>query len=151
KIALEILEDRTLLSASIPLNGASWTNIGPAPLFEGDVEAGRITAIASHPTDSNTIYVATASGGVWKTTDAGRDWAPLTDNQASLNTGAIAIAHSNPDVIYAGPGEPTLGPSKLAISRDNIYYGVGVLKSLDGGASWTLEGATQFFRRSISQ
>jgi photosystem II stability/assembly factor-like uncharacterized protein len=151
KLVLEALEERTLLSASIPLSAATWTAIGPASLTEGDAESGRITAIAPSPSDPNTIYIASASGGVWKTTNAGGAWTPLTDHQATLNMGAIAVAPSNPNVIYAGTGEDTLGPSKLAISRDNIYYGLGVLKSTDAGATWTLEGATQFYRRSIAR
>jgi hypothetical protein len=149
------LEDRTLPSTSIPLNATSWTNIGPAPVSSGGSNSGRITGIAADPTNANIIYIAAASGGVWKTTDAGTTWTPLTDNQATLNMGAIAIAPSNTSVIYAGTGEANLGPSKLAISRDNIYYGEGVLKSTDAGSTWTLEegntGVNEFFRRSISR
>jgi hypothetical protein len=150
---VEALEDRTLPSTSIPLSAESWTTIGPAPLSNGVSYSGRIAALAADPTNVNTIYIAAAGGGVWKTADGGTTWAPLTDTQAILYMGAIAVAPSNPNVIYAGTGEANLGPSKLAISRDNIYYGRGILVSTDGGATWTLSGDTsnEFDRRTISK
>ena len=95
--------------------------------------------IATATTNPDIIYVATASGGVWKTTNSGVTWNALTDNQSTLFMGAIALEPSNPDVIYAGTGDANLGPSKLAFNRDNIYYGKGVLKSTDAGVTWTLE------------
>ena len=149
-----MLEDRTLLS--VTLNSNVWTAIGPAALSSGPVagfppNSGRITALAADPTNVNVIYIAAAGGGVWKTVDGGTAWKPLTDLQATEFMGAIAPAPSNPNVIYAGTGEANLGPSKLAIARDNIYYGLGVLKSTDGGTTWTLLGKTQFYRRTISQ
>jgi hypothetical protein len=163
-----VLEDRTLLSTSIPLNAAAWTAIGPAPVNSGgggdtgaattnsqNLDSGRIAAVAVDPTNANVIYIAAAGGGVAKTTDGGTTWTSLTDDQSTLNMGAIAVAPSNPNVIYAGTGEATLGPSKLAISRDNIYYGRGVLKSTDAGATWTLltgnPGVNEFDRRTISR
>jgi photosystem II stability/assembly factor-like uncharacterized protein len=155
-LRLEILEDRTLLSTSIPLNRFSWTPIGPAPItntFPTFVQtaSGRITGIGTDPTDPNTIYVAAAGGGVWKTTDAGASWTPLTDNQATLVMGAIAIAPSDPNTIYAGTGEANYGPSKIALRAERIFSGDGVLKSTDGGATWTLLGSDVFFRRTISR
>jgi photosystem II stability/assembly factor-like uncharacterized protein len=149
--ALERLEDRTVLSKSIPLSTTSWTPLGPAPLNGGVPDAGRIAALATDPTNANTIYIAAAGGGVWKTTDGGTHWKALTDRQATLFMGAIALAPSNPSIIYAGTGEANLGPSKLAIARDNIYYGRGVLKSTNGGSTWTLLGNSVFDRRTISQ
>jgi Sortilin, neurotensin receptor 3, len=65
--------------------------------------------------------------------------------------GAIALAPSSPEIIYAGAGEAHMGPSKARNFRDNIYYGRGVLKSTDGGASWTLLGAAEFDRVTISK
>jgi hypothetical protein len=170
---LETLEDRTLLSTSIPLNSNTWTSIGPAPLYasggfvNGNVAghqtsinpawlySGRITGIAADPTNANVIYIASASGGVWKTINGGTSWQALTDNQATLFMGAITVAPSNNQVIYAGTGEANLGPSKLLIARDNIYYGRGILKSMDGGQTWSLEagnpGHNDFDRRTISR
>jgi photosystem II stability/assembly factor-like uncharacterized protein len=153
-LRLERLEDRTLLS--VALNPNVWTAVGPAPLSDSPAagsppDSGRITAVAADPTNVNTIYIAAAGGGVWKTTDGGTTWKPLTDGQPIQFMGAIALAPSNPNVIYAGTGEANLGPSKLAIARDNIYYGLGVLKSTDGGTTWSLLGQTPFLRRTISQ
>jgi hypothetical protein len=85
----------------------SWTGPGPAPItgsFNGN-DSGRLTGIAADPTNANTIYVAAAGGGVWKTTDGGTSWAPLTDSQITTAMGAIAVAPSNPQVIYADTGE----------------------------------------------
>src|SRR5713226_4400383 len=137
-----------------------WTSIGPAPSVDNEVvstgyienTSGRITAIAAHPTEVNTIYVAAAGGGVWKTTDGGSTWTSLTDDQPlvpadkrTLFMGAIALAPSNPNIIYAGTGEANFGPSKAGNLitnsgefRGNIYYGRGILKSEDAGSSWTL-------------
>jgi photosystem II stability/assembly factor-like uncharacterized protein len=94
----------------------SWTAIGPASIANGQVPggglvSGRITGIAGGAT-ANTIYIAAAGGGVWKTTDGGTSWKSLTDNVTDSNgnrvvefMGAIAVAPSNPQVIYAGTGE----------------------------------------------
>lgn len=109
---------------------------------------------------------------MWKTTDGGSTWTPLTDdqpfvpaNKRTLFMGAIALARSSPNVIYAGTGEANFGPSKAGNIvtntgefRDNIYYGRGVLKSNDAGLSWTLLTGTgedgsqnNFDRQAISQ
>jgi photosystem II stability/assembly factor-like uncharacterized protein len=150
------LEDRTLLSNSIPLSATSWTAIGPAPVLGGQVSgsgpvSGRITGIAVKPTDPNTIYIAAAGGGVWKTTNGGTNWAPLTDNLTDSNgnpvplfMGAIAIDPLNPNIIYAGTGE--------ANNSGDSYYGRGILKSTDGGSTWTLiNDGGSFERRTIAK
>ena len=106
------------------LSNTTWTPIGPAPLSTTTSPnanynvSGRITGIAAHPADSNTIYVAPAGGGVWKTGDGGTTWTPLTDSQSTLSMGAIAIARGNPNVIYAGTGE--------ANNSGDSNYGRGV-------------------------
>jgi photosystem II stability/assembly factor-like uncharacterized protein len=142
--------------AAISLDPIAWTPIGPAPSDKGrttflEDTSGRITAIVAHPTDPNVIYIGAAGGGVWKTIDGGSTWTPLTDAQSTLFIGAIALARSNPNVIYAGTGEANMGPSKVLEKRANIYYGRGILKSADGGDTWTLLGASQFDRRTISR
>src|SRR5438128_1363915 len=76
RLLLEQLENRALPSTSFPLNTSSWTGLGPAPITNGQIPgglsvSGRITAIAAHATDANTIYIATAGGGVWRTTNGG--------------------------------------------------------------------------------
>jgi photosystem II stability/assembly factor-like uncharacterized protein len=137
-LGVEVLEDRLLLSV--------WSPLGPAPLSftypAKEIFTGRIVGIAPSPTDANNIYVAAASGGVWETTDGGGTWAPLTDNQATLSMGAIALAPSDANVIYAGTGEA---------NNTGSYYGRGILVSTDGGATWTLTGADVFDRLAIAQ
>lgn len=151
-LQLEALEDRNLLTTHYPLDPVQWTALGPAPIASfGELSSGRIAAVAAHPSDPNTLYVATAGGGVWKTIDGGINWTPLTDTQETLFMGAIALAPSNPDIVYAGTGEANYGPSKVALVRENVYSGRGVLKSTDGGASWTLLGRDLFYRRTISK
>src|SRR5262249_39220264 len=91
--------------AAISLDPIAWTPIGPAPSVNGrttflENTSGRITAIVAHPTDPNVIYIGAAGGGVWKTIDGGSTWTPLTDAQSTLFIGAIALALSNPNVIY---------------------------------------------------
>lgn len=129
-------------AAAIP--GSEWTPLGPRPMQNGPFTfAGRVTVITPHPTDGDIVYVGTASGGVWKTLDGGLNWIPLTDRQPSLATGAIALAPGNPDTIFVGTGEPNF-------SCDS-HFGVGILKSTDGGYSWSQLGAAYFGNRSISK
>ena len=90
-----------------------------------NADGGRIRAIAIHPTNPSIVYAGSASGGVWRTTNGGATWTPLTDNQCSLNTGSIAIDPVNPNIVYVGTGEP---------AQSN---GCGLLRSFDGGTSWT--------------
>lgn len=106
--------------------------------LEGPVNiGGRMRSVVFHPTETNTIFAGGASGGVWKSTDLGASWAPLSDDQPRLAIGAVAIDQRNPEIIYAGTGEP----SGWGYGRGNgspFYDGVGVIKSTDGGASWRL-------------
>lgn len=105
---------------------AAWTPIGPAPIPNGQTEitvtpvSGRTTAIAVHPTNPNIVYVGTAQGGLYGTTDGGTNWTPLMDNAMSLAIGAVAIAPSNPETVYVGTGEPNF-------SLDS-FFGVGVYR-----------------------
>ena len=113
------------------LSNTSWTAIGPAALFDGTANvSGRITGIATDPTDATTIYFTAAGGGVWKTSNSGTTWAPLTDGQSTLAMGAIAIAPSSHLKIYAGTGE--------ANNSADSDFGLGILISNDGGVNWTL-------------
>ncbi len=98
--------------------------------------SGRVRALVVDPRNSDVVYLGAALGGVWKTTNGGDSWTPLTDDQASLATGAIILDPKNPDIVYVGTGEPTAG-------NDN-YYGAGILKSTNGGQSWTRLGIDTF-------
>jgi photosystem II stability/assembly factor-like uncharacterized protein len=118
--------------AAAALSATQWTQIGPAATeapYAFNPSSGRVTALAVDPTNSNTVYLGGAEGGVWKTTDGGQHWTPLTDDQASLAIGSLAIDPTNPSVIYAGTGEED--------TAFDAYYGAGVLKSSDGGSTWT--------------
>jgi len=117
---------------SAAISSTRWTLIGPEPTdtpYNVPVVAGRITALAVDPTNANVVYAGAADGGVWKTTDGGVHWTPLTDMQASLAVGSITIDPSNHSTIYVGTGEENF-------SIDS-YYGAGILKSINGGSSWT--------------
>jgi photosystem II stability/assembly factor-like uncharacterized protein len=105
--------------------GMKWRSIGP---YRG----GRVLAVTGVPGDPYTFYFGGVAGGVWRTTDGGVNWTPLTDKQPFASVGAIAVAESNPNVIYVGSGEACL--------RGNISYGNGVYKSADGGKTWTNVG-----------
>jgi len=122
--------------------GGAWQHVGPNGQddppnsfgFGYGHESGRDTSIVISPADPNTIFVGTAGGGVWKSADGGTSWATTTDNQASLAIGAMAIAPTTPYTVYALTGEGNF-------SGDS-YYGAGLLRSADGGASWTLTGTS---------
>ena len=85
----------------------SWQSIGPSRLQSSTYSyvSGRVSSLAVDPDDSNTVYCAAAGGGLWKSTDAGSSWTPLSDNLARLSSGSIAIDPSNPTTLYYGTGE----------------------------------------------
>jgi photosystem II stability/assembly factor-like uncharacterized protein len=108
------------------LKRLTFRNIGPAN------QAGRVSVIVGVPANPFTFYVAGANGGVFKTTNGGTTWKPIFDHQSVLSIGEIAIAPSNPDVIYVGTGEEN--------PRNNASFGDGVYRSNDGGETWTHVG-----------
>src|SRR5262249_29264566 len=111
----------TLLLDELPVR-----NIGPANI------GGRICDLAVVDSNPNIMYVGAATGGVWKTSDGGNTWAPVFDQQPTLNIGAVAVSQSNPDVVWVGSGE--------ANARNSCSWGNGVYKSTDGGKTWTHMG-----------
>ena len=134
--------------------GNNWVELGPTAVVNGQtyggarvLVSGRISEIVQHPTNGSIIYFSGARGGVWKTTDGGLTWTPMSDNAASLAIGALAISRSNPQVLYAGTGEGDIYYYRVIYPLSSInaaYEGAGVLKTTNGGASWTLQGAAQF-------
>ncbi len=106
----------------------AWTSIGPRNL------AGRMKAIAFHPVNHQIVYAGAASGGVFRSTDGGANWQAVMDNAPSIPVGAIAIDKNNPDVVFAGTGEPVMDISRVRSAPS--YYGVGVMKSTDAGSTW---------------
>ena len=104
------------------LKGMKWRQVGP---FRG----GRALAVAGVAGDPETYYFGSVGGGVWKTTNGGLTWAPMTDKTGIMSVGAIAVAPSDANVIYVGTGE--------SCWRGNISYGDGMYRSLDGGKTWT--------------
>lgn len=107
-----------------------WENLGPTPGFYFNYSniSSRIVTGAYHPTNPSIMYIGTANGGVWKTTDGGINWFPLTDDMPSLSMGSLEIDPDNPDIIYAGTGEATYSGAS--------YYGRGLLKSTNAGQTW---------------
>src|SRR4051794_32119109 len=89
RLEIDLLEPRTPLSTPSPPSTTAWPGMGPAPL--DSTCGGRVTSIVVNPTDANTIYIAAAGGGVWKTPNGGTNWSPLTDAQASMFMGILAI------------------------------------------------------------
>ncbi len=136
------------LSASLgaqlttPLDSATlaafrWRSIGPANM------SGRITDIEGVAGNPKIFYVAAATGGIWKTINAGTTFAPIFNETRVISMGDIAIAPSNPDIIYAGTGEED--------SRNSISPGAGIYKSVDAGKTWKISGleATQQIGRIL--
>jgi len=107
----------------------SWQQRGPYDL------GGRIHSIAVHPTDGKTLWVGAADGGVWKSTNRGDSWIPVMDFENAISMGGLAVDPSNPDIIYAGTGEPVS-------ANGDTYNGAGLMKSTDGGATWRTIGLT---------
>jgi len=125
---------RTEVQGKVPFalttDSSNWTMIGPKPTDPGsNSTSGRVNAIAIDPRDNNVIYIGAAEGGVWKTTDGGINWVPITDDQPSIANGSIALDPQNPDIVYVGTGEENFA--------GDSYYGAGILKSTDGGNTWT--------------
>ncbi len=120
-------KDREMDTRSV---AQTWRSIGPSPTTPAfpnnwGVTSGRLNAIAVHPTAPHIILIGASTGGIWRSTDGGANFVPVTDTHVDLAVGSIAFAKSNPSVVYAGMGD-----------LDNGYFGTGVLKSTDAGATW---------------
>src|SRR4051812_27622497 len=145
--ALQRAQVRTAATAGAGTATPVWTELGPAPMRSvataGDnqdygVVTGRATTVVVDQNDptGNTVYLGGAYGGVWKSTSAANSditkgfWKPIIDDQQTVAVGAIAVKPGNSNVVLVGTGE--------ANSSTDSYYGLGVLRSTDGGNSWTL-------------
>jgi len=99
----------------------------------GPYRGGRSTAVTGHPTNADVFYTGTTGGGVWKTDDAGKTWANITDGYFNVGAvGALDVADTDPNVIYVGTGSASI--------RGNVSTGKGVYKSTDGGDTWSFSG-----------
>lgn len=120
------------------LKSMRWRPIGP---YRG----GRVATVAGIASDINTYYFGATGGGVWKTTDSGDNWQPITDGQITTGSvGAIAVSEADPNIIYLGMGERTV--------RGNVSHGDGVYKSTDAGTTWKnigLKDSRHIFRVRI--
>ncbi|WP_116127161.1 WD40/YVTN/BNR-like repeat-containing protein [Lewinella sp. IMCC34183] len=130
------------LLAAQDLNEDYWKALAPRSLGPAGM-SGRITAIDVHPEDGDLIYVGSASGGLWKSTNGGVSFTPLFDEQKYLSIGALAVSDANPNIIWAGTGEGN--------PRNSANYGGGIYRSLDGGATWDMMGleATRAIHRVL--
>ncbi len=99
-----------------------WRNVGPQ-------RGGRTKSAAGVAAQPNVFYIGVCNGGVWKTTDYGRTWTPVFDDQPTGSIGAVTVAPSNPNIIYAGSGE--------GLQRPDLSTGDGIYKSTDAGKTWT--------------
>ena len=125
-------------TAGPPWSSAHWRNVGPA------LSGGRAVSVAGSSTDPNLYYVGSAGGGLWKSNDSGETWAPVFDAQDVSSIGAVAIDPNSDDVVWVGTGEHD--------PRNDVTYGDGVYKSIDGGKTFKragLEGTRQISRIAI--
>jgi photosystem II stability/assembly factor-like uncharacterized protein len=120
------------------LSGLQWRDVGP-------MRAGRTFGVAGNASQPDTFYFGSVGGGVWKTENSGRTWFPISDEGIPIGSiGAIAVAPSNPNVVYVGTGEPDI--------RSQHSYGIGMYKSTDAGKTWThigLESTRQIGRVAV--
>lgn len=109
-----------------PYKNVTWQPLHPAKM------SGRCTDVRGIPGNKNIMFAGFASGGLWRTKDAGKSWVPIMDKELTLSIGNIAVAPSNPDIIYVGTGEANIFRASLP--------GIGLFKSMDGGNTWNLMG-----------
>ena len=121
-------------SFSIPGDDiVNWTNLGPSVVTNSSVSTsgqGRVNTFIQDPNNPQTLYVGSPAGGIWKSTDDGANWTPLSDNLPQIGVSGIAIDPTNSNIIYIATGDDDAGDA----------YSVGVMKSIDGGQTWNTTG-----------
>lgn len=116
----------------------NWTFVGPTSVTSGDDGMGRVNRLAFHPSNPDILFAATAGGGLWKTTNGGTSWAPLTDGLPNMNLSGVVVHKTNTNIIYILTGDGDGSPSDAAASLGK--FSTGVLKSDDGGNTWKPTG-----------
>ena len=129
-IGLALLVDAALAqpAPSDTFGDLTWRMVGP-------MRGGRTRAVAGVPGQPSVFYIGAVNGGVWKTDDAGRTWQPIFDGQPTQSIGAIAVAPSDPNILYVASGEGLLRP--------DLSVGNGIYRSRDGGRSWSHLGLAE--------
>ncbi|MFG0242706.1 MAG: GC-type dockerin domain-anchored protein [Phycisphaerales bacterium JB054] len=133
----------TVVALAAASLGQTWQELGPSPINSGGGYAGRVSSVATSATNADLYYVGAADGGVWKTTDGGSTWTPLTDHMPTTAIGAVAVDPTNDQIVYAGTGE--------ANYANHSRYGLGVFRSTDGGATWEQFAEDTFGGRTFSK
>jgi len=133
-------EESVALRASAEnVPSAGWTELGPGNI------GGRTRAMLINPQNPNIMYAAGVTGGVWKTTNAGQNWTPVSDLIGVLTVSSMAMDPTNPEVIYVGTGEGVYGYEYDGDLSNGDFRGAGIFKTTNGGGSWTrLPGTTSF-------
>lgn len=126
-----------------PAAAQTWESLGPAPIDTSGGYAGRVSAIATSATDPDLYYAGGADGGVWKTTNGGASWQPLTDHMPTSAIGAIVVDPTDHSVVYVGTGE--------ANYANHSRYGLGIYRTVDGGATWAHLAEDTFAGRTFSK
>ncbi|MBL7749605.1 MAG: hypothetical protein JNM19_19355, partial [Chitinophagaceae bacterium] len=117
------------------INAANWTSLGDVSTI-----GGRILCVTVDPNNSNNLWAGSASGGIWKSTNAGASWVSVPTNLAVLGVASIIVDPSNSNTIYAGTGEVyRVDTSNIGFNvwKCRGTYGIGILKSTNGGSTWT--------------
>ena len=126
QVSLLFSQSPEVVPQSHPAAGLRLRSIGPALM------SGRVVGFAVHPSNRSRFFIAVASGGVWKTENAGVTWTPVFDNEGSYSIGCVVLDPKNPNVVWVGTGENN--------SQRSVGYGDGVYKSIDGGKTWANMG-----------
>ncbi|UXI68056.1 PKD domain-containing protein [Tahibacter amnicola] len=136
----ELVDQQRALAPFRRGSGETWAELGPSSMDMVDWTmgrvAGRLNVVAPHPTDDSTLYIGSAAGGVWKTTNNGISWTPIFDSVGTQPIGSIFIEPANPNRIWVGTGDKNGGGCAG-------YFGQGVFLSEDGGATWTARNGTE--------